>query len=172
MKKLILILTVFMCLALVSALAEGYQITTSKRVDMAVTMEISELYQPIIPAELPITYGVQSVPLTVEIAELRLPSGSVLRVTADTEGRLEDKSDTSSYIAFTIQGEGEPPEIPACLTFDSTGQKDMIISVERDEWRKAVSGRTYSGIITFSFDIAEMTANAEGDDTQPNEQDN
>ena len=128
---------------------------------MLVTMEIEESYQQVIPADLPIEYGIECAELPVEISELHLCSGYGLYVTVQTTGALADTEDEQNQILFTVTDatDGET----AALVFDDIGVQKLYICFTPEEWENAVSGASYEGLITFEFQIAEYAPEDAGE---------
>lgn len=161
MKRLFAIILTLCLLGSAPALALRGEYTheSTSHPETVIRTTIGEEFTLIIPPVVNVSFNQLETPLTVEVTNLRITApeaGKTRALCVEVAADAGKMVSGSNAISYTLDP-GEERNGVKALFFDTTGTKDMKITIAQDAWDSAPAG-SYTSTVTFNAAIQSLTA--------------
>lgn len=128
-----------------SVVCAGNRTTVNYTVDPA--------YSVMIPENTSVRYNEETVPYgEIRIIEAQLDENKCIRVTMNSDGKLDNQTDGRSVLPYKILADGQP------FTFaeytEAGEETPLTIAISKEDWKKAKSG-IYMDTVTFTISYVD-----------------
>lgn len=163
MKRLFAIILILCLLGSAPALAASaqgeYTQESTSHPETVIRTTIGEEFTLIIPPVVNVRFNQLETPLTVQVTNLRITApeaGKTRALCVEVAADAGKMVSGSNAISYTL-APGEERNGVKALFFDTTGTKDMKITITQDAWDSAPAG-SYTSTVTFNAAIQSLTA--------------
>ena len=152
MKKLFAVILTVALLMSLSVIAFAANTTSG---DADITTSIAPTYTVTIPADVNVAFNATETAFgTIEVTASQIHPNKCIKVTINTDKKLENSTDETKVIEYDIMdAEGNPFTSATYLT---EGDKtELSIHITEDSWNKAYAGE-YSDTVTFDVSYVDV----------------
>lgn len=154
-KLIILCLLAVLCCVLVTSAADEFILSNAANVlegNTTVKLTIPSYYTVQIPAELPISYGVEATSLTIGVSSMRIGSNKALKIETEAPDGVLLQTGGNGSIPYSFR---DGASFFDSAVFTELGEKEISIEIALDDWYSAAAGE-YTGTVTFLVSVVNQ----------------